>query len=74
MQTQKKCAYCGQSGKSKEHIFPTWLLKKTPGYDLKFSRRKQKFHHNENLVYDVCRDCNNGPLSNLEHVPPELTR
>jgi hypothetical protein len=72
MKAKPKCAYCGKEGKSTEHIFPTWLLKKTPAYKLKFSKIKGKVSPNENTVHDVCTTCNNGPLSQLDDYCHEL--
>jgi hypothetical protein len=73
MQAKKICAYCEKPGKmTREHIFPTWLIGKTPTYDLKFSRIKRKYHSNEGVVYDVCKKCNEGPLSQLDDYVREL--
>jgi hypothetical protein len=66
MKPKRICAYCGKEGKSKEHIFPSWLIKKTPEYELKFSKIKGQVSPNENVVHDVCEECNNGPLSQLD--------
>lgn len=66
MKRQPKCAYCGEPGKSKEHIFPSWLIRETPSYGMKLSKIKGKVSPNENVVHDVCTACNNGPLSRLD--------
>jgi len=60
------CAYCGQPGRSREHIFPTWLVEKTPDFTAKLSVAAGKVSQNEHVVYDVCEPCNNGPLSLLD--------
>jgi hypothetical protein len=66
MKRKPKCAYCGKEGRSKEHIFPGWLLRKTPTYELKFNKTKGRVSPDENTVRDVCKPCNNGPLSQLD--------
>jgi hypothetical protein len=66
MGTKARCAYCGQKGKSREHIFPTWLIKKTPDYGAKFSKLSGKVGQNEHVITDVCEPCNNGPLGLLD--------
>ncbi|HJS87601.1 MAG TPA: hypothetical protein VJ779_19275 [Acetobacteraceae bacterium] len=64
--SKKMCAYCGQPGRSREHIFPTWLIEKTPDFTAKLSVAAGKVSQNEHVVYDVCEPCNNGPLSLLD--------
>lgn len=72
MKNQPRCAYCGEVGKSKEHIFPSWLIAATPNYGMKLSRIKGKVGPNENVVHDVCTTCNNGPLSQLDEYCRKL--
>jgi len=66
------CSYCGGEGKSKEHIFPSWLLRETREYELKKDSLKGTVGPNENTVIDVCPSCNNGPLSKLDTYCHEL--
>jgi hypothetical protein len=66
MATKARCAYCGKPGKSREHIFPTWLIKKTPHYEARFSKKDRKIGQNEHVIKDVCTTCNSGPLSQVD--------
>jgi len=66
MATKARCADCGQKGKSREHIIPTWLIKKTPEYSARFSKLAGKVGQNEHVITDVCTSCNSGPLGLLD--------
>lgn len=72
------CRFCRRTGvKAKEHIWPKWLQKQIYGgtnwpysgthtffYAIPISQRK---HTGENLVLgDVCKECNNGWMNDLE--------
>ena len=72
MKKKSICAYCGGEGRSKEHVFPAWLLRETPEYTLKKNDTKGTVGPNENTVLDVCTTCNNGPLPQLDDYCYEL--
>ena len=77
MASNRKCIFCEKTNKlSNEHIFAQWLLKELDIYDhevamahistigIPISERKHSF---SNLVNGlVCKECNNGWMSDLE--------
>lgn len=69
----RRCAYCGSEGKmSREHLWPASLhsrLVAVNGTDkgLFWLRRINAEVQGEPTMRDVCRACNNGPLSELDN-------
>lgn len=67
---KKPCAYCLKFKKpgemSSEHIFPDWLMKAVADPSLTYSGRAVKVFKAAPVIGDVCRTCNNGPLSALD--------
>jgi len=71
----KVCAYCSKgSSFTHEHLFPSWLLKRTPPPEdnLQYFDRVRRFVDGEITVKDVCAECNSGPLSVLGGYVSEL--
>ena len=65
--SMKTCAYCGKGCKpSKEHLFPKWVLKRQPESDARFALHENRISERVATIRDVCRPCNNGPLSELD--------
>lgn len=65
----KECAYCKNSKKlTREHIIPDWFLKIDPSDDdsMFFERIPKKFLYTDAVIKDVCSECNNSHLSNLD--------
>ncbi len=65
------CFLCGTSltknNKSKEHIFPKWLLAKFNLWDLKISLLNKTNFTYRNAIVPCCKICNNEHLSELEN-------
>lgn len=65
------CFLCGtpltKSNKSKEHIFPKWLLAKFNLWDLKISLLNKTNFTYRNAIVPCCKTCNNEYLSELEN-------
>lgn len=65
---QKCCAYCDKLNKiTKEHVVSKSVIKKlkinqSPGYE----HSQGKYTTNNSTIRDVCEECNNGPLSELD--------
>lgn len=76
MAKNRTCLFCGNDDLSKEHIFAQWLLKElgitnedvsmmhTTAIGTEISKRKHSFSKLVNGL--VCKECNNGWMSNLE--------
>jgi hypothetical protein len=72
-QIMKQCAYCGiKNTLTKEHIWPKCLLNRTPSYRVRFSEKAKKIQEGEFLIKDVCSECNNNKLSELDSYICEL--
>lgn len=65
------CFLCGtfltENNKSKEHIFPKWLLSKFNLWDLKISLLNKSNFTYRNAIVPCCKTCNNKHLSKLEN-------
>jgi len=72
----RRCAYCGSAGPlTKEHIFPDFLIRESPGYRTFVDRaRDERVHKSPPTIRDVCGRCNNGALSALDSYGRKLTR
>lgn len=69
----RKCAYCGKEKKlTKEHIWPKCIIKRVPSYNVRYSEKAGKFFEAELTISDVCEDCNNGVLSQLDNYICEM--
>lgn len=67
-----KCAYCNQERQvTKEHIIPKGIIDLFPECDLAYSGLN-KCYKGEATVKDVCADCNNGQLSELDAYGKEF--
>lgn len=75
----KTCAYCDREfgnglKRSAEHIFPQTLLDLYPEQDVSFTPERV-FKDNKGLtIADVCNECNNGKLSELDNYGGNLIR
>jgi len=63
----KKCSYCNAGGSlTKEHIWPSSLIKKYEGGLRTYNKRNHNFHDSDPVIKDVCAECNNVKLSKLD--------
>ena len=63
------CAYCGaQKELTREHVFPRWLRSELDDYPTVTPARGRHLFGGDLVVADVCADCNNGPLSELDET------
>jgi len=66
LEQKKKCAFCKKLGTlTKDHIFPSSIIK---SYKTKLISRNDKIDYSfkgDLVIADVCAECNNGALSNL---------
>ncbi|MFA4827749.1 MAG: hypothetical protein WC855_07405 [Thermodesulfovibrionales bacterium] len=61
------CAYCKKESKlTKEHIWPDCVLKRRKHKTAHFSPKSKKVHAGDYIVKDVCAECNNIILSELD--------
>lgn len=61
------CAYCGSDETlTREHVWPKCILTRTPSYSVRYVGRAHKITNADLTIRDVCRPCNNGPLSDLD--------
>ena len=66
------CVYCGQTAPlTREHIWPKWLHD-TGEYSLKYHSKPDKVLPSEHVIKDVCSQCNNGQLSELDSYAKSL--
>ncbi len=64
---QKVCAYCKLPKKlTKEHIWPSSIVKKVKERG-RYSEKFNKIVWNDLTIKDVCADCNNKPLSEIDN-------
>jgi hypothetical protein len=64
---EKTCAFCGAKGPfTKEHVVPNFLYKKYKDHKLGYNLNAGKFVDGERIVKDVCGNCNNGQLGQLD--------
>lgn len=71
----KKCQYCGLAAEmTREHVIPSWYYKgRNSKSGAGFSEKaKGKLVAGELKIGDVCRQCNNGPLSALDGYGKDL--
>jgi hypothetical protein len=64
-----KCAYCDSAGPmTREHVIPNFLyaFKRQIGDVIGWNDNVQKMLPGDQVVKDVCADCNNGVLSRLD--------
>lgn len=65
---KRQCAYCGNlEFLTREHIWPTSLVKKFKEQLITYNAKVDKFHAGEATIGDVCKICNNQNLSNLDN-------
>jgi hypothetical protein len=63
----KVCAYCDIEGAmTKEHIWPKALIERWESELKTYNPRTGKFYAGEPVVKDVCANCNNVCLSQLD--------
>jgi len=62
------CAYCRSTTNklTREHIWPSCIIKRVPNYKARYSERANKVFSGDLTIADVCDECNNGPLSQLD--------
>lgn len=67
MANSRTCAYCGKSGSlTREHLWPGGIIARAKHINTSYFGKLEKFIDAELTIKDVCADCNNGPLSNLD--------
>ena len=68
---QRSCAYCGEHELTKEHLIPRGYFDRVGGASKFLGNVKagdaEKFLSIEPTISDVCRNCNNGVLSDLDN-------
>src|SRR3989338_2392044 len=70
---KKVCSYCRQNRKlTREHVWPDCFLKRRKHLSAHFSVKNNKVHGADYIVKDVCEDCNNIILSELDSYFCEL--
>ncbi|CAK8713345.1 hypothetical protein GMJAKD_02610 [Candidatus Electrothrix aarhusensis] len=65
----KVCAYCKKENTlTREHIWPTSIIKKQFSDELKstYNPKNNRFYPGEPVIKDVCAECNNEKLSNID--------
>lgn len=62
------CAYCNSitNKLTREHIWPSCIIKRVPSYTRRYSERANKVFSGDLTISDVCAECNNGSLSTLD--------
>jgi hypothetical protein len=61
-----RCAICREPRPfTREHIWPQGFLKRS-AFGIRYSARARRTFCGDLIIKDVCRDCNNGPLSALD--------
>lgn len=62
------CAYCRSNTNklTREHIWPSCIIKRVPTYTARYSERANKVFSGDLTVADVCDQCNNGALAHLD--------
>jgi hypothetical protein len=66
-EAKKACAYCGSEGVfTREHIWPRGIIRRAPDYEARYFGKVDKVLSSEHVTRDVCADCNNGALSELD--------
>src|ERR1019366_8468091 len=69
-QQKRSCAYCGRTGLTREHLFPRGFFDRTGGTAEYAANIKagaaDKILSIEPTIADVCGNCNNGVLSQLD--------
>lgn len=72
--SKKKCAYCGKDGKmTKEHVFPNFINDLIKTKMLSFINGVDKAFIDDPEIKDVCSNCNNIILSNLDSYAKNLS-
>jgi hypothetical protein len=85
MAVQKTCLFCQRSGHSKithEHAWPKWLITRRGSLVENFNKDYQtgelRTWHSKGetaiVTNDVCKECNNGWMSDLEQVAKRIVR
>jgi hypothetical protein len=65
--THRSCAFCGiQKDLSREHIFPNGVIRKYQSEMLSLNDKSEKTFKADLVVKDVCEECNNGVLSDID--------
>ncbi|MDI1276339.1 hypothetical protein [Methylobacter sp.] len=65
---KRKCAYCGEFGNlSREHIFPSSIIQRSDEKLMSLNDKSDSYFKSDLVVKDVCENCNNGVLSNLDN-------
>lgn len=64
----KACAFCGQESQlTKEHVWPSCFLDRVGRGSAHYSPKSGKVHGADYIVRDVCRECNNVHLAELDN-------
>lgn len=63
----KGCAYCGKDKDyTREHIYPNFILRSFEHKMLTINDKTNYYYEADPVIKDVCSECNNGVLSNLD--------
>ncbi|MFC1223058.1 hypothetical protein ACFE6N_04570 [Pedobacter sp. BG31] len=67
MPKTRVCAYCDKEGSmTREHIWPKCIIERMPDLTARYTRSINKYIGGELVIADVCADCNNFKLSDLD--------
>ena len=67
MNTKRVCAYCAKEAPlTREHLWPGGIIKRAKDLNTSYFGKLNKFIDAELTIKDVCAECNNGPLSELD--------
>ncbi len=73
--TGRKCAYCdGEDQLTKEHVVPNFLYKANPLAKFGYNIRADRFMTWEAQVKDVCAECNNHYLSDVDSYAKDFCK
>ena len=73
MNTKRVCAYCAKEAPlTREHLWPGGIIKRAKDLNTSYFGKLNKFIDAELTIKDVCAECNNGPLSELDTYICEL--
>ncbi|WP_293914870.1 MULTISPECIES: hypothetical protein [unclassified Sphingobacterium] len=67
MSKLKTCAYCDKEGPmTREHIWPKCIIERMPDLTSRYVGSQNKYISGELVIADVCAECNNKKLSDLD--------
>lgn len=67
MPKSRICAYCDKEDTlTREHLWPKCIIERTPDLTARYVGSKNKYIGGELVIADVCAECNNKKLSDLD--------